>query len=117
MALTARFDKVLRVHPVTGKKALFVNPVYTRRFADMTAEESQPLLQYLFDHAIEAEFTCRLAGPLALWPSGTTGACYISPSTTTTEAGACCTAPPRSARPPVGVHDRPSATATDLEGW
>ena len=61
---------VVRVHPVTGKKALFVNPVYTQRFADMTAEESQPLLQYLFDHAISAEFTCRLRwtpGTLAIW--------------------------------------------------
>ena len=61
---------VVRVHPVTGKQALFVNPVYTQRFVDMTAEESQPLLQYLFDHAISAEFTCRLRwtpGTLAIW--------------------------------------------------
>ena len=61
---------VVRVHPVTGRKALFVNPVYTQRFEDMTAEESRPLLQHLFDHATRAEFTCRLRwtpGTLAIW--------------------------------------------------
>lgn len=61
---------VIRVHPVTGRKALFVNPVYTDRFADMTADESRPLLQFLFDHSIRAEFTCRLhwtRGTLAIW--------------------------------------------------
>ena len=61
---------VVRVHPVTGRTALFVNPVYTQRFEDMTIEESQPLLQHLFDHATNAEFTCRLhwtRGTLAIW--------------------------------------------------
>ena len=61
---------VVRVHPVTGRKALFVNPVYTQCFVDMTIEESQPLLRHLFDHAIRAEFTCRLRwspGTLAIW--------------------------------------------------
>lgn len=61
---------VVRVHPVTRKKALFVNPVYTQRFEEMSPEESQPLLQYLFDHATQAEFTCRLRwspGTLAIW--------------------------------------------------
>ncbi|HEY7628369.1 MAG TPA: TauD/TfdA family dioxygenase [Ilumatobacteraceae bacterium] len=61
---------VVRVHPVTGRKALFVNPVYTERFADMSVDESRPLLGYLFDHATRAEFTCRLRwapGTLAIW--------------------------------------------------
>lgn len=61
---------VVRVHPVTGRKALFVNPVYTQRFESMTVEESQPLLQYLFQHATRPEFTCRLRwtpGTLAIW--------------------------------------------------
>lgn len=61
---------VVRVHPATGRKALFVNPVYTQRFEHMSEEESRPLLQYLFHHATRAEFTCRLRwqpGTLAVW--------------------------------------------------
>lgn len=61
---------VVRVHPVTGRKALFVNPVYTQFFEHMSEEESRPLLQYLFHHATRAEFTCRLRwerGTLTIW--------------------------------------------------
>ncbi|MFN8022429.1 MAG: TauD/TfdA family dioxygenase [Acidimicrobiales bacterium] len=60
----------VRRHPVTGRPALFVNPVYTDRFADMSAEESSGLLAHLFDHAVRPEFTCRLRwepGTLAIW--------------------------------------------------
>ncbi len=61
---------VVRVHPVTGRRALFVNPVYTQRFEEMTIDESAPLLRYLFAHSVRAEFTCRLRwtpGTLAIW--------------------------------------------------
>jgi taurine dioxygenase len=61
---------VVRVHPASGRKALFVNPVYTTRFEDMSEAESKPLLEYLYQHAITPEFTCRLrwrSGSLALW--------------------------------------------------
>ena len=61
---------VVRIHPVTGRKALFVNPVYTQYFESMTPEESQPLLSFLFTHATRAEFTCRVRwtpGTLAIW--------------------------------------------------
>ena len=61
---------VVRVHPVTGRRALFVNPVYSQRFEGMTEDESRPLLQFLFQHASRAEFTCRLRwapGTLAIW--------------------------------------------------
>ena len=61
---------VVRVHPVTGRKALFVNPVYTQRFEGMTAAESKPLLDYLHQHSTRAEFCCRFKwspGTLTMW--------------------------------------------------
>jgi taurine dioxygenase len=61
---------VVRTHPETGRKALYVNVAHTVRFVDMTEDESRPLLRYLFDHSIRPEFTCRFqwrAGSIALW--------------------------------------------------
>lgn len=61
---------VVRTHPETGRKALYVNVAHTARFSDMTEEESRPLLQYLFAHAVRPEFTCRFRwrpGSLAMW--------------------------------------------------
>jgi taurine dioxygenase len=61
---------VLRTHPETGKKALYVNRGHTVRFKDMTEEESAPLLQFLFTHQQRPEFTCRFrweVGSIAFW--------------------------------------------------
>lgn len=61
---------VVRTHPETGRKALYVNGGHTVRFAGWTEEESAPLLNYLFRHQSRAEFTCRFVwqpGSLALW--------------------------------------------------
>jgi len=61
---------VVRVHPDTGRKALYINPVYVRRFAGMSEAESRPLLEYLANHATRPEFTCRFtwrAGSMAVW--------------------------------------------------
>jgi taurine dioxygenase len=61
---------VVRTHPETGRAALYVNPAHTARFADMTVEESKPLLHYLFEHSTRPELTCRFrwsAGSLAMW--------------------------------------------------
>lgn len=62
---------LVRVHPETGKKALYLcNPGITRHIAGMSEEESQPLLKYLLDHATRPEFTCRFrwqVGSLAVW--------------------------------------------------
>jgi len=61
---------VVRTHPETGRKALYVNTGHTVRFAGMTDEESAPLLEFLFQHQIRPEFTCRFSwrvGSLAFW--------------------------------------------------
>ena len=61
---------VVRTHPETGRKALYVNGGHTVRFSDMSAEESAPLLNYLFTHMVRPEFTCRFRwepGSIALW--------------------------------------------------
>ncbi len=61
---------VVRVHPVTGKKSLYINSTYTLRFDGMTDEESAPLLKFLFDHCARPEFTCRFRwspGTVAIW--------------------------------------------------
>src|SRR5260370_16010852 len=54
-----RRHPAIRVHPETGRKALFVNPIYTTRFDGMTREESAPILDFLYAHATRPEFTCR----------------------------------------------------------
>jgi taurine dioxygenase len=61
---------VVRTHPETGRKALYVNVAHTLRFKDMTEAESAPLLNFLFQHQTRPELTCRFnwrAGSLAFW--------------------------------------------------
>jgi taurine dioxygenase len=61
---------VVRTHPETGRKALYVNRAHTASFAGMTEDESRPLLELLFEQSIRPEHTCRFqwgVGSLALW--------------------------------------------------
>ena len=61
---------VVRVHPETGRKALYVNVAHTERFAGMTREESLPILRYLYQHQTRPELTCRFRwapGSIAFW--------------------------------------------------
>ena len=61
---------VVRTHPETGQKALFVNAAHTVAFEGWSDEESRGLLEYLFAHQISPEFQCRLSwqlGDVAFW--------------------------------------------------
>ena len=61
---------VVRTHPETGRRALYVNVAHTARFAGWTEAESAPLLDYLFAHQVSPEFTCRFSwqpGSIAIW--------------------------------------------------
>ena len=62
-------------HPATGRRVLYVNPSFTVRFEGWTKEESEPLLDYLYAHAVRPEFTCRVQwrkGSLGLWDNRAT---------------------------------------------
>ncbi|KAK5075179.1 hypothetical protein LTS08_001738 [Lithohypha guttulata] len=61
---------VVRTHPETGRQSLYINVAHTSRFEGWTEDESAPLLQYLFQHQIKPEFTCRFrweVGSIAFW--------------------------------------------------
>jgi taurine dioxygenase len=66
---------VVRTHPESGRKALYVNTAHSLRFEGMTEEESAPLLNFLFRHQVKPEFTCRFrweTGSLAFWDNRAT---------------------------------------------
>lgn len=69
-ALATESHPLVRTHPVTGRKLLFVNDVYTIGIEDMNGPESQALLGYLFAHSKQVSFQCRVRweqGTLTMW--------------------------------------------------
>ena len=61
---------IVRTHPETGRRALYVNIGHTTHFKGWTEEESRPLLEYLWRHQVRPEFTCRFRwqpGSIAFW--------------------------------------------------
>ena len=66
---------IIRTHPETGQKSLYLNLSHTSHFSGMTVKESKPLINYLCKHMIRPEFTCRLRwseGSLAIWDNRAT---------------------------------------------
>jgi taurine dioxygenase len=61
---------MVRTHPETGRKALYVNVAHTAGIEGMTDAESMPILNFLFAHQVKPELTCRFAWEpysLAFW--------------------------------------------------
>ena len=61
---------VVRTHPETGKKILFVNWTYTKKIVDMNKKESDEILNEIFKHQARLDFTCRFQwteNAVAIW--------------------------------------------------
>ena len=56
---------IVRTHPETGRKALYVNEPFTVGIEGMTNEEAEPILRYLYRHATRPDFCCNFR-----WESG-----------------------------------------------
>jgi taurine dioxygenase len=50
---------VVRTHPISGQKSLFVNSAFTTHIIELKSAESDEVLQFLFKHTVQPEFTLR----------------------------------------------------------
>ncbi|USG62585.1 TauD/TfdA family dioxygenase [Sneathiella marina] len=60
--------------PDTDRKSLFLNPIYTKRFEDLSASDSQPILQEIYRHATRPDFSYRhhwRVGDVVIWNNRT----------------------------------------------
>ena len=61
---------IVRVHPETGNKILFVNSMYTKKILDLSERESNEILKKIFEHQERLDFTCRIRwteNAVAIW--------------------------------------------------
>ena len=66
---------IVRTHPETGRKGLFVNPTYTRHIVGLPPDESDLILGFLHHHSIKEQFTLRHSwreGDLLMWDNRST---------------------------------------------
>ena len=72
---------VVITHPLSGRKALFVNPAFTLHFEGQTIDESAPLLEALYHHAVRPEHCHRFKwtrGSAALWDNRCVWHCALN---------------------------------------
>lgn len=61
---------MVRTHPVTGRKALYINEIFTDHIVDVERAESDMLLEFLYGHARAPRFQCRFrwsTNAIAMW--------------------------------------------------
>ncbi|WP_353409105.1 taurine dioxygenase [Pseudoteredinibacter isoporae] len=66
---------VIRSHPVSGRKMIYVNSLFTTHIVGMTDSESQALLMFLYQHCVQDEYTCRFRweeNSIAFWDNRST---------------------------------------------
>jgi len=66
---------LVRVHPETGERVLYVSPTFLKSIPDVSAQESVHLLQMLWEHVVRPEFTVRFKwepGSIAFWDNRST---------------------------------------------
>ena len=66
---------IVRVHPETGERALFVSPSFLKAIVGLSARESQVVLEFLWEHIVRPEFTARFRwapGSVAFWDNRAT---------------------------------------------
>lgn len=66
---------LIRTHPETGTKSIYVNRAHTRQIAGLSVEESKPVIDFLAEHITRPEFTCRVRwqpGTVTVWDNRVT---------------------------------------------
>lgn len=66
---------VIRTHPESGRKVIFVNSLFTTHITGMKAAESRSLLAFLYEHLATPEYTCRFRwqdNSVAIWDNRST---------------------------------------------
>ena len=66
---------VVITHPLSGRRGLFVNPVFTTKIKGLSVNESAAVLGMIYDHCKQPEFQCRLRwqeGDIAIWDNRAT---------------------------------------------